>query len=123
MKNTNLKKRYDIVVLLMFVWLPGLAQHGGGNIEFVENRGQWDGRVKFMGRISIGKLYLEQGGFSALLYHPDDLAKLTSDFHMMGGQGDRPGGKGAAGKGGMTGDSLRAHAYRVRFLGDRKSVV
>jgi hypothetical protein len=109
MKNTTLKKGYYIVVLLMFACLRGFAQQGTSNIEFVENKGQWDPRVKFKGQISVGNLFLEKGGFTTLLYHPDDLARLNMDHH----------GKGGGGKS----DILRSHAYRVRFLGGNDQVV
>src|ERR1700740_3655098 len=89
MKNTTLKRKNHIVVLLMLFSLRGMAQHdtsggapqGVSNIEFVENKGQWDPRVKFMGEVSGGNLFLEKGGYTALLYQPGDVAKLTSRRH------------------------------------------
>src|SRR5580658_5662735 len=114
-----MRKGYHIVWLLMLLCLRGVAQPGSSNIEFVENKGQWDARVKFMGEISIGNLFLERGGYTALLYRPDDLARLTGERHGMGAASAR----GAAGKAGAVsaaragGDTLRSHAYRVRFLG------
>src|ERR1700759_3916652 len=127
MKNTILKKGYHIVVMLLLVCLRGWGQQGSSNIEFVENKGQWDPRVKYMGEISIGNLYLERTGFTTLLYHPDDLGRLTSGRHGMPGPGlgkEGVGGKAAtegtaAGKAGMgqrggPNDILRSHAYRVQ---------
>ena len=116
----------------MFVFLKGVAQQGASNIEFVENKGQWDSRVRFRGEISTGNLFLEKGGFTALLYHPDDLKKLTDAHHAVPGAGggvqkeaaaDFRGGAVAGGSPG--GDSLRAHAYRVSFVGanDQVSIV
>lgn len=84
----------------MLACLKGVAQQGTSNIEFIENRGQWDSRVKFKADISVGNLFLEKGGFTALLYHPDDLVRLDNSHH------GKPGG----------GDTLRSHAYQVRFL-------
>ena len=124
-----MKRGYHIVVALMLICLRGLAQQGASNIEFVENKGQWDPKVRYMGQISIGRLYLEKGGFTTLLYHPDDLARLTSGRHGMPGPGlgkegvtGKPStGVSAAGKVGLgsggPNDMLRGHAYRVRFLG------
>jgi gliding motility-associated-like protein len=109
MKNTILNRSYYIVAVLMLICLPAFAQQGSSNIEFVENKGQWDPRVRFMGEIGIGNLFLEKGGFTTLLYHPDDLTRLTSGHHGMR----------ASVRGGVNRaeDSLRSHAYRVRFLG------
>jgi gliding motility-associated-like protein len=125
MKNTILKRGYYIVVLLMLVCLRGFAQQGSSNIEFVENKGQWDPRVKFRGEISIGNLYLEKGGFTTLLYNPDDLDRLTSERHGMKrtvGPG-KAGSSAPASPAGKEGDILRSHAYRVRFLGANDQVV
>jgi gliding motility-associated-like protein len=118
MKNTTLKKGHYIVVLLMLVCLRGFAQQGSANIEFVENKGQWDPRVKYMGEISIGNLFLERGGFTTLLYHPEDLARLTSEHHGIGAAAAKASAaKGGASPAGRAVDILRSHAYRVRFLG------
>jgi hypothetical protein len=123
MKNTILNKGYHIVFVLMLVCLRGVAQQGSSNIEFVENKGQWDPRVKFMGEISVGNLFLEKGGFTTLLYHPDDLARLEGHH----GVGATARAKGQPAFGGASaanaGDSLRSHAYRVRFLGASDQVV
>jgi gliding motility-associated-like protein len=130
MKNAILKRGYYIVVILVLVGLRGFGQQGSSNIEFVENKGQWDPRVRYMGEISIGNLYLEKSGFTTVLYHPDDLARLTSGRHGM--PGTVPGKEGVAGKAAAEGtaagtagmsprggpnDMLRSHAYRVQFVG------
>jgi gliding motility-associated-like protein len=80
-----LKRAIYILVILLAAALKTLAQNteGGGysNIEFVENKGQWDSRVRFKGEINIGAVYLEKTGFSVLLYDPTDLARLTDSHH------------------------------------------
>src|SRR5580658_7237776 len=110
MKYTALRKGYHIVVLLMLLCLRGFGQAGSSNIEFVENKGQWDARVKYMGQLGIGNLFLEGGGYTTLLYQPDDLARLTGERHGIGAAS-------AKGSGGKADEILRSHAYRVRFLG------
>jgi len=46
-------------------------------LEFVENKGQWDARVKFRGAIGQGNsFYLEQNGFKVLLNNPADIQAL-----------------------------------------------
>jgi gliding motility-associated-like protein len=123
MKNTALKKGYYITVFLMLVCLQGFSQQGGSNIEFVENRGQWDPRVRFMGQISVGNLFLEKGGYTALLYHPDDLTRLTEEHHGVGASAKASAAKaGNAARTGKEADILRSHAYRVRFLGANDDV-
>src|SRR6185312_2048301 len=130
-------RSHHITLLLLRCCLRGAAQQIGSNIEFVENKGQWDSRVKFKGEISVGSLYLEKGGYTTMLYHPDDLARLTSEHHGLGVALAHPRGPAAAGgkagakadgkagsdagaqkaEAGDGSDSLRVHSYRVRFLG------
>src|SRR6185312_4240134 len=94
---------------------------GASNIEFVENKGQWDPRVQFKGDIPNGALFLEKAGFRVLLYNTDDLTAMTAAHHgVMSGTGPYRGGPTAkaggsgivAGKPGM----VRAHAYEVVFV-------
>ena len=61
MKNT-----FYIILVLTVAGLRAFGQ-GASNIEFVENKGQWDPRVQFKGEISTGALFLEKKGFSTLL--------------------------------------------------------
>lgn len=135
-KTENLKRRYYIAAWLILAFLRVAAQQGASNIEFVENRGQWDSRVRFKGEIANGSLFLEKGGFTVFLYHPDDLVRLTNERHGMQGGGGAATKEGASvgaapastgvasadAGGGAGGDSLRAHAYRVSFIGANEGV-
>src|ERR1700742_4674148 len=115
----DLKRRLYIVVGLMIAIMKGFAQDGTSNIEFVENKGQWDSRVKFKGEIGVGAVYLENTGFSALLYNVDDLNRITNNHHgIKQGGYTKVGNYVAPPKGGPVGgidpeDALRSHAYRV----------
>ncbi|GGB16444.1 DUF7948 domain-containing protein [Puia dinghuensis] len=122
-----MQKRAFYIVILTATVLRAVAQPGASNIEFVENKGQWDPRVQFKGELPTGALFLEKKGFSAVLYHPDDLQRLSEAHHgiqggMMGADTKNQkmaASVGAALKGGAAGiapvDQLRAHAYRVSF--------
>ncbi|HLZ87075.1 MAG TPA: PKD domain-containing protein, partial [Puia sp.] len=106
-------------------------------------KGQWDPRVQFKGELPTGALFLEKKGFSAVLYNPEDLMRLTEAHHGIKGAGSaKPGGSGGSGGGGIakmaastgsvlkTGgpggvpaaDQLRAHAYRVSFADANEDV-
>ena len=123
------------------------AQDGVSNIEFVENKGQWDPRVNFKGEMNTGAFFLQKTGFTVLLNNPDDLIKMTQVHHIPlvagGSNGSAGGGKVAAasttghGKpgndggganpgGGSTGGSgdvlIHSHAYRVTFIGANEGV-
>ena len=117
-----MKNGYYIVIGLVFAALRGIAQDGASNIEFVENKGQWDPRVRFKGELPNGALFLEKKGFTVLLYNGDDLTAMTAEHHgVTGGTGTYRGGSAATGGSGIPvgaagkPDMLRAHAYRVSF--------
>jgi gliding motility-associated-like protein len=145
-KKEKLNIRYYIFVLaLMASTATCYAQEG--NIEFVENKGQWDSRVNFRGEMSTGAFFLQKTGFTVLLHNPSDLQKLTTAHHgpapaSGGAPGGDQGGKekvpvaaastspgkpgndgGGSGGGGQTGDVLiHSHAYRMTFAGASDAV-
>ncbi|HEY1020825.1 MAG TPA: hypothetical protein VGE06_00870, partial [Flavisolibacter sp.] len=53
-------------------------------IEFVENRGQWDSRVKYMGRVDAGAFFIEESGFTVVQHSPEDWGKMTEAVHGHG---------------------------------------
>jgi len=116
------KRALYIAILLIATVLRSYSQPGASNIEFVENRGQWDPRARFKGELPNGALFLEKGGFSAVLYNSDDLARITQEHHGAGsgggafhGAGPKVVSGGAVTPGAPSGTGLRGHAYRVSF--------
>lgn len=85
------------------------------NIEFIENKGQWDARVKFMGKVDAGAFFVEKDGFKVLQHDTKDYAQLTEMIH--GHLADLEGYSSANSKGKPTGLTLKSHAYKVNFLG------
>lgn len=80
-----------------------------GNIEFIENKGQWDSRVKFKGDVNNGSFFLRSGGFTVLQNNPEDVAKIAAALHGHDYNGtqyrtDQQ----------MT---IRSHAWNVDFIG------
>ena len=65
------------MLALVAVATSCFAQEEAGNIEFVENKGQWDSRVNFKGEMSTGAFFLQKTGFTVLLHNPADLQKLA----------------------------------------------
>jgi gliding motility-associated-like protein len=51
------------------------------NLEFIENKGQWDSRIKFRGLMNNGAFYLQEKGFRVTQSNNDDLDKLAEFFH------------------------------------------
>jgi len=50
-------------------------------LQFIENKGQWDNRVNFKSDISNGAFFLQKSGFTVLLHNTDDLKKYTEHIH------------------------------------------
>ena len=81
------------------------------NIEFVENKGQWDSRIKFLGKVAAGSFSVEQNGFMIVQHKPDEWAKIGELTHNHGMSQ-------LTGKAQFT---LHSHAYRVEFLNGNKT--
>jgi hypothetical protein len=132
----DLKRGFYFIMALLAVAVRGFAQDGASNIEFTENKGQWDPKVRFKGELPTGALFLEKKGFSVLLYNADDLTALTGAHHGISAVT-----AGAAGGATVTGssapaltkgslpaqrgavvDMLRRHAYRVNFADANEEV-
>src|SRR5689334_9812297 len=47
------------------------------SLEYVENKGQWDNKVKFQSNMGGSVFFLEQQGYRVLLYNKDDLAQIA----------------------------------------------
>lgn len=93
--------RHILLLLTCLVAKTAFSQ----NIEFVENKGQWDSRVKFMGDFGASAFFIHQNGYTVLQNHPGDWEEVVSKDHKHGG------------KKGTEKKTLRSHAYKVEFLG------
>src|SRR5882757_11328169 len=76
-----------IVLLFTFSALQLSAQSGGySNLEFVENKGQWDtSLVKFRAEMSAGSFFMQKKGFTVLQHDTSDLRRIHGFLH-----GDHP---------------------------------
>ena len=75
------KSRYLFVVLFAVT-----AQVKAQSFEFTENKGQWDGHVKFKGELSSGAFFLKANGYRVLQHDTAALfialQKLTGHYQM-----------------------------------------
>lgn len=90
---------FKIYILTLLLSLPGMVAFCQ-NIEFIENKGQWDEKVKFMGRVSNGAFFIHNDGYTVVQHHADDWKKAVENSH----------------RGIHTDTRLRSHAYRVNFV-------
>ena len=84
-----------------------IVQNVNAQMEFIQNKGQWDSRVEYRGDFSTGSFFLENQGFTVLLHNVNDLKNVSGQMHGL--KGDKA----------TTGQPivLNSHAYKVKFLG------
>lgn len=107
----TLKKLFTIAVTLLAV----CSLSAQGNIEFIENKGQWDERVRYMGDVSNGAFFIRNGGFTVLQHNPADMQRLSQFKHGLSADG-----KLASTPAPVT---VRSHAWNVDFVGASSGVM
>jgi len=51
------------------------------NLQFIENKGQWDQSVKFKGDLQAGLFMLTQDGYKVILHKTDDVSRIAEWVH------------------------------------------
>lgn len=69
------------MILFSAVLLHARAQMDLGNLEFIQNKGQWDTAMNFRSDIPNGTFFLQKHGFSVLLQSPSDMNALRISMH------------------------------------------
>ncbi|MGZ3950452.1 MAG: DUF7948 domain-containing protein [Flavisolibacter sp.] len=94
-------------ILLFVSCLIGISTFAQ-NIEFVENKGQWDGHVKFMGQLSNGAFFVEQNGYTVVQHNGQDLERVHEATHnqMLDGKHLQD-----------IDITVHSHSYNVNFIG------
>ena len=126
-----MERRLIITCVFLIHAIVSVAQDGYSNLEFVENKGQWDGRVRFRADITNGTFYLHKGGFTVLMYSQEDMYRLREMVHghPVSSGLSQPSGKALESRttaaptvstaGRLT---VRSHAYQVGFLNSAEDV-
>lgn len=76
-KNTALKQLSIFTITLLYCTLA-LAQ---GNIEFIENKGQWEDKIRYKATVSNGQLYIRDNGVTMVQYNPADFSNVMKLLH------------------------------------------
>jgi gliding motility-associated-like protein len=74
------------------------------NIEFIQNKGQWDSRIKYKGDVSNGEVFVRSTGFTIVQHNPKDYQAVQASVH------DRN-------KETTAWMVIRSHAWDVDFVG------
>jgi gliding motility-associated-like protein len=106
--NNFTLKRFLVFAALIAPAFAATAQ-SYNNIEFIENKGQWDSRVQYKGNVSNGTFFIRSGGFTVVQHNPVDFAGVSRFLHGQNADGSpvKPTDKFV----------LRSHAWDVDFIG------
>lgn len=99
----KIRLKYIFLGAIHFIAVVGFSQNYS-NIEFIENKGQWNKNVTFKGELNNGAIFLEKDGYTVLQHNDKDLNNITSFYHAH-----RP----------ISNSEnliLRSNAYKVKFL-------
>ena len=99
-------KSYILLLLSTLLATTAFSQ----NIEFIENKGQWDNKVLFMGKVPAGAFFIHKDGFTVLQHNADDWSRLHEYTHNKGVVENSR----IANNNGLI---VRSHAYTVDFEG------
>ena len=65
--------RFCTIIFLSLAFKTSFCQ----SLEYIENKGQWDSKVKYQSNMGGSVFYLQQQGYKVLLYNKDDLAQIA----------------------------------------------
>jgi gliding motility-associated-like protein len=110
-----------------------VAHTATAQMEFVENKGQWDSKVNFRGDFSTGSFFLENKGFTVTLHKPEDLQKLSEVQHGHANNStntsflNKTVAPTAASRPPLNNNNepsvtVHSHAYKVNFLGSSNNI-
>ena len=105
----NIKYNLAIIIFL------GCSFSAIAQMEFIQNKGQWNKKVQYRSDFRAGSFFLENKGFTVLLHNPTDLQNVVENIngHQQNfANKTAPNDK-------LT---LRSHAYNVTFLGAQNIV-
>ncbi|MCW3079680.1 PKD domain-containing protein [Segetibacter sp.] len=75
-------KRLTPIAFLVAILCSGTAvfcQYA--NLEFIENKGQWDKKIRFKGIMNNGAFFLQEKGFRMVQHKAEDMEKLDDLMH------------------------------------------
>ncbi len=93
------------------------ASSSSAQMQFVQNKGQWQKEVDFKSNLSNGTFFLQQQGFTVLLQHEKDRELLFEQLHGHSHDPESTTAKAVAPQPITAPVTVRQHAYRVSFAG------
>ncbi len=122
LRPSNIKPFFLTLAALFFILFAGKAQ-----MEFTENKGQWDSRINYRGNFISGAFFIENKGFTVMLHNTQDLKHLGQIIHGTAVNTAAAAPELTSKHTPRTDDfppvSIRSHAYKVNFLGSNNNVL
>jgi gliding motility-associated-like protein len=95
-----------VTFIASFVFNSAFSQ-----VEFIENKGQWDPNVKFKSNAGNGAIFLQKRGFTILQHDQKDLQQVLDKFHTNDVKQNKA----------ARLNVLKSHAYNVEFVNSNPS--
>ncbi|HLO82632.1 MAG TPA: PKD domain-containing protein [Chitinophagaceae bacterium] len=115
-------KRLYLSIIHLFFFLLAFVSFSKGqsyySLDFVENKGQWEGNFKYRAEAGNGAFFIDPRGYTILQHQQEDFAKLSEKLHGHGAQEahvDDP--KNGNPHRDFEKLVVRSHALKVMFLG------
>lgn len=107
--------KHSTCFLVLFMAAIFMSENLWAQVEFIENKGQWDPQVKYMSSAGSGSFYLTDKGFTITQYNPEDVENIKVRMHEENRSGtvNRQ----------ITKDSVRTDSYSVQFLNSQTPVI
>jgi hypothetical protein len=125
--------KYLQIFLITLISFSAVAQKNTNSLEFIENKGQWDNRVTFMGDLGNGSFFLRKTGFTITQRSSADMVKLAEFSHAKAETNPRSGGSGGGNENKLRKSSpdapaiseviVHSHAYNMELEGSNPSPV
>ncbi len=83
-----MRRRFYQSIIHLFIFLLAFVSFSKGqsyySLDFVENKGQWDGNFKFRAEAGNGAFFIDPKGYTILQHHLEDFKKLSEKLHGHG---------------------------------------
>src|SRR6185369_2398142 len=75
----NISLRYLKLPLTILIIL--FADKAFSQVEFIQNKGQWDSKARFMSAAGNGAFFLENNGFTVVQHNEKELERIIEGRH------------------------------------------
>lgn len=101
--------KYSIFIACLLCFVLKIPAQDYSNIEFIENKGQWEAPIKFRGELDAGAVFIRDKGFTILRHDRDTWAHISSKHKHNEADSDA--------KSVNKEIVLKSHSWNVDFVG------